>query len=97
MVRWVTRLTHGGQELNVDNICKLPRFLQTVKSFHIDRLSNDFIRDLIAPLVDLREVDVVDEDYHFLTVAGAEGVTHALLHVALDCFLREMAIQFLQT
>lgn len=42
---------------------------------------------LVSPAVDLRQVDVVNEDDKLLPIGRAECVTHALFYVAFDGFL----------
>ena len=70
--------------LNVNDGCELAGLLQVVEAAVLHELAHNLVRDLVAPLVDHRHVDVVDEDGHALAGGRTVGCAHALVHVALD-------------
>ncbi len=84
----ITRLDHGSDVLDVDDVGEVARFVQVVEPAHFDGLSDDLVGDLVAPLVNVRHVDVVDEDRHPLAGRRPVRAAHALVQVALHDPLR---------
>ena len=69
--------------LNVHQVGEISRFLQIVEAFHLHHLPDDFVGDLISPLVDDGHVDIVDEHAHFLPCRRSVRTAHPLVHVTL--------------
>ena len=59
-------------------------FLQAVEASSLHELPHELVGDLIAPLVDDRHVDVVDEHGHLLASRRSIHAADPLVHVALD-------------
>ena len=66
VVASATRMDHGGDELQVDDVGELARLLQTVEALHLQQLAHNLVGALVAPLVDQRQVDVVDEHHQLI-------------------------------
>ena len=78
--------------LYINNGGEVAGFLQVVEAAHLHELSHDLVGDLVAPLVDNRHVDVVNEDAHLLTSRRSVRRAHALVHVTLNRALQTSCI-----
>jgi len=70
--------------LGVDDTGEVAWFLEVVESFHFHKLSDDFIGDLVAPVIDHWHVNVIDEHGHLLASRWTKRATHSLLDVTLE-------------
>ena len=77
-------MTNESTHLHVDDVREVSRLLKVVEALHLHELTHDLVGDLVAPLVDHRHVDVVDEDGHLLAGRWTVRTAHALVDVALD-------------
>jgi hypothetical protein len=80
-------LTHGGDELHVDDRGEVTWFVEAVEATHLHELTHNLVSYLVAPLVDVRHVDIVDEHHHLFAARGTESAAHPLLHVTFYSFL----------
>ena len=71
-------------DLNIHDGGEIARFLQVVEAFILHQLTDDLIRNLVAPLVDYRHVDVINEHGHFLPSWRTIHAAHTLVYVTLD-------------
>ena len=75
--------------MNVDDVGKLSGLLEAVEALDLHRLTGDFVGNLIAPFVDNRHVDVINEHGHALAARRTVCRSNALFHVALDDALEQ--------
>eukprot|EP00966_Prymnesium_polylepis_P322664 7378910-Prymnesium_polylepis.2 len=80
------RVEHRREEDQVDDKLPLARLVEIVEADTLDELAHQLQRDLVAPIVDERHREVVDEDKHLLATCDTcpndrepwrEGVTRA--------------------
>jgi len=84
-----SRMDHCRKELDIDNVGKLSRLLETVETLGLHRLAGDFVGDLVSPFVDNRHVDVVNKHGHSLSTRRTVSCSDTLFHVALDNALEQ--------
>ena len=80
-------MDHGCDETEVDDVEKIARFLQIVEPFHLKQLTDDLVGALVPPRVDVRQVDIVDEDCQLLASRRTVRVAHSFVHAAFDIAL----------
>jgi len=89
VVPTASRVDHRCQELDVDDVGELAGLLEAVEALDLHRLAGNLVGDLVAPLVDDRHVDVVDEHGHALAARRTVRRSDAFLHVALHDALKQ--------
>lgn len=80
-------MDHSGDEMEIDNVGEITRFFQRIKAFHLQQLSYNFVGGLIAPFVDIRQVNIVDKNGQLFASRRAISVAHSLIHAAFDSSL----------
>ena len=78
--------------LYVDYVWEFSRLLEAVEALDLHGLARDLVRDLVAPLVNHRHVDVVNEHGHALAAWRTIRRADTLLHVALHDPLKSTVI-----
>ena len=73
--------------LYVHNGGEISGFFQVVNTLVLHELANNLIGHLVAPFVDGRHIDVVNEDGHVFSSWRAIGAAHSLVNVALNASL----------
>jgi len=75
-------MNHSCNKLNVKNKIELSRLIQRIDSLHFHELSNNFIRDLITPTVDVWHVNIVDENCHFPEIGKSQTLQYNIVIVS---------------
>ena len=77
------RVRHGRGEQQVAQALLVagPALVERAVLHQLDHLAHQLVRHLVAPVVDVRHVDVVDEERQLTAALGAEVRAHLLDHV----------------
>lgn len=62
----------------------LTRFFQRIETALLDHLTHNFIGYLIAPFIDDRHIDIIDEDGHGTLAWWSVSCAYTLLHIGLN-------------
>mmetsp|Transcript_36307 Transcript_36307/g.72219 ORF Transcript_36307/g.72219 Transcript_36307/m.72219 type:complete len:230 (-) Transcript_36307:1296-1985(-) len=84
-----TRVEHRAEDEDINDEFELAWLVEVIESLGLDELAHDLERDLVAPRVDKRHRDVINEDKHFLAAGRPKGFALALLDRRLDLTLED--------